>query len=112
MYSVSSSTITEDSKANEVPLQEWLFQISNGNTGKLVISDPLLDTTASATERAKSEFLKNSYKVRSVTFSTYRTDIEKNMTINVRGLPYLVKSIGTSINQTSIKTLIKAIRYE
>ena len=112
MYEVTSETITEDYKAAEVPLNEWKFNITNGNTGTVIISDPLLDTVAAATERAKSEFLKNSYKVREIRFTTYRTDFTKNMTINVKGLPYLVKGITTAVDSKSVKTNIRAVRYE
>jgi len=112
MYEVTSQTITEDFKAVSVPPIEWKFQISNGNTGEMVVSDPLLDTIEAATERAKSEFLNNSYKLKEVRFSTYRTDFTKNQVINIEGLPYLVKSIGTQIDATTIKTTIRAVRYE
>lgn len=112
MYQAVSQTITEDYKASEAPFLEWKFQIDNGNIGQLNISDQLLDTEALATERAKSEFLKNSYKRNEVTFSTYRTDMNKNDTINIYGIPYLVKSITTQIDGVTMKTKIKAVRYE
>ena len=112
MYEVASDTISEDYKASEVPLAEWKFQITNGNDGAIIISDPLLDTVEAATERANSEFLKNSYKTREIRFATYRTDFTKNQTINVQGLPYLIKGITTQINDKSIKTTIRAVRYE
>lgn len=112
MYEANSETITENYKATEVPLQEWKFQITNGNDGVIIISDPLLDNLTAATERAKSEFLKNSYKVREIRFTTYRTDFTKNQTINVQGLPYLIKGITTQADDKSIKTSIRAIRYE
>ena len=111
-YKIESETITEETKATSVPLNEWKFQITNGNTGELVVSDPLLDTEVIATERAKSEFLKNSYAIRKIQFRTHRTDFVKNQTINVRGLPYLVKDIKTDITSTSIKTTIGAVRYD
>ena len=111
MYEINSATISEAYKADEVPHEEWKFQIENGNTGSMIISDPLLDSLALATERSNSEFLKNSYKIKEVKFTTYRTDITKNMTINVGGLPYLVKSIHTSIDSKSVKTTVRAIRY-
>ena len=112
MYQVISQTITEDYKDSEVALEEWKFNITNGNTGEVTIIDPLLDTYALALERAKSEFLKKSYRLKEVKFNTYRTDFTKNMTINVRGLPYLVKSITTTIDKTTLKTTIKGVRYE
>ena len=112
MYEVKSSTMSEEYKANEVPLKEWKFRISNGNTAEMIISDQLLDTINSATERAKSEFLKNSYKLREVRFSTHLTNFTKNMVINIQGLPYLVKSIGTVVNMKSMKITVRAIRYE
>lgn len=104
--------MTEDYKAESVPQIEFKFQITNGNTGEKVISDPLIDSYAIAEERAKSEFLKSSYKMREVRFSTWRTDIIKNMIINVRGLPYLVKSLSTLTDNKSIKTTVRAVRYE
>lgn len=112
MYEVTSQTITEDYKAEETPLSEWKFQIDNGNTGEKSISDVLLETEALAQERAKSEFLKNSYKLNEITFSTHLTDIEKNDTISVYGVPYLVKSITTTIDSVSIQSKVKAVRYE
>jgi hypothetical protein len=112
MYQVSSETIDEQTKSTQVPFQEWRFQITNGNEGEMTVSDPLLDNITAATERANSEFLRNSYKLREIRFTTYRTDFTKNMVINVRGLPYLVKGISTAIDGTSIKTTIRAVRYE
>ena len=111
MYTVMSSTITDEDKAINVPLAEWKFQIPNENTGVLVISDPLLDSLARATQRADSDFLKNSYELKEIRFTTYRTDLTKNMIINVRGLPYIIKGISTTITDTSIKTAIRAVRY-
>lgn len=112
MYQVTSEAISEDLKASEAAYSEWKFKITNGNEGEMTISDPLLDTQAAALERARSEFIDNSYKLREVRFSTYRTDFTKNMVINVKGLPYLVKSISTSIDEVAIKTTVRAVRYE
>lgn len=112
MFTVFSQAMTEDYKADAVPLSEWKFQINNGNTGEVIISDPLLDTFGAATERATSEFLKSSYRLREVKFSTYRTDLSLNDTINIVGLPYLVKSISTIINSKEIKTTVRCLRYE
>lgn len=112
MYKVASQTITDDYKAENVAPLEWKFQISNGNTGELVISDALLDTEELATERVKSEFLKNSYKLNEIRFTTPLTNFVKNQVINIYGIPYIIKSIGTEINETSIKTSIRAVRYE
>lgn len=112
MYEVNSYTISEDYKAEETPLSEWKFQISNGNTGEVLISDALLDSEELATERAKSEFIKNSYKHITINFSTYRTDFDLNMIINIYGLPYIIKSINTHVDEASITTNIGAVRYE
>lgn len=119
MYEVTSQTIRQEDiekldniSVEENPLKEWKFKIGNGNTGSITIADPLLDTYASAEERAMSEFLRNSYSRTDVEFTTYRTDFYKNMVINVKGLPYLVKSIQTSIDAATIKTKIRAVRYE
>ncbi len=111
MYEVTSQQITEDYKAESTPLGEWKFQIENGNTGEMNISDPLLESEALAQERAMSEFLKNSYKLNEVRFSTHLTNLVKNQVINIYGLPYLVKSISTVVTSLSIKTNIRAVRY-
>ena len=112
MYEVISQTISEDFKAENTPLSEWKFQIDNGNIGEMMISDPLIDSEAIAAERAKSEFLQNSYKLNEVTFETHLTDFAKNDTINIYGIPYLVKAITTTVDKTMIKTKVKAVRYD
>jgi len=112
MYEVSSQTITDDYKAENAAPLEWKFQISNGNTGELILSDELLDSEALATQRAKSEFLKNAYKLNEIRFSTHKTSVVKNMVINGYGLPYIVKGISTVVNETSIKASVRAVRYE
>ncbi len=112
MYEVNSQTVSKEYKAETVPLKEWKFQISNGNTGEMTISDVLLDTEALARERAMSEFLKNAYRNSEIRFSTYRTDFVKNMTISVYGIPYLIKSMTTTEAFPSLKTQIRAIRYD
>jgi len=112
MYEVVSQTITENYKAEQVPLSEWRFQIPNGNTGVVEISDPLIDSETLATERADSEFLKNSYKLKKVSFATYITGIALNDIINIHGLPYIVKSITVLIDQVKIASEIQAQRYE
>ena len=114
MYEVNSQTITKEYKEANAPstLKEWKFQIPNGNDGEMTISDSFIETEAIATERAKSEFLKNSYKQNEVRFSTYRTDMSKNDTISISGIPYIVKGIITTISATSIKTQIRGARYE
>ena len=111
MYEVNSQTITEDYKAKETPLSEWKFKIDNGNVGEKTISDALLDSQVLAEERAKSEFLKNSHKLKEVTFTTPLTNLVKNGTINIYGIPYIVKSLSTKVNEVSIKTAVKAVRY-
>jgi len=111
MFQVNSFTISELQKAANVDLIEYKFQISNGNTGEVIISDPLLDTFALAQERAKSEFLKQSYELGEVRFSTYLTDFVLNQVIKVKGLNYLIKGLTTTVTKTAIKTNVRAIRY-
>ena len=112
MFKVYSQSITDDYKVTQVPYEQWKFQIENGNTGSMLVSDPLLENEAQATERAMAEFINNSYKIREVKFTTYRTDITKNMIILVKGVDYIVKGITTTIDAVGIKSLIKAERYE
>lgn len=112
MYTINSETMTEEYKAENTTQFILKFSIDNGNTGELTVSDPLLDSVERATERAKSEFIKNSYRLKEIGFVTHRTDITKNMIINVHGVPYIVKSISTAIDDKTIKSRIKAVRYE
>lgn len=112
MFTINSETMTDEYISDTITVEQWKYNITNGNTGEIVISDPLLDSVERATERAKSEFLKNSYRLKQITFTTQRTDIVKNMIINVQGVPYLVKSISTVITKTAIKSKIRGIRYE
>ena len=112
MYTGSSQTITEEGKASSVPLKQWKFTLSNGRDGTMTVSDQLLDNAVVAEERAMSEFLKNGYRMREIQFSTYRTDLRKNDCINVRGVNYLIKGKSTQINDVSMVTTVKAVRYD
>ena len=112
MYKVNSQTLTEDGKSSLVPLKRWRFNLANGNTGTLTVSDVLLDTEESARERALSEFLRNGYQLKVVRFSTYRTDFKKNSTIKIQGLNYLVKDIAIAVIDKSLVAKVRAVRYE
>lgn len=92
--------------------KRWRFEILNDNTGEMSITDPLLDTQDRAEERAMSEFLKNSYAVNGFTFKTYRTDLVQNQTVNIGGLPFLVKNITYSIDIPEMVTTVTVVRYE
>ncbi len=110
MYTATSQTISEIEKG--VTSKEYKFQIMNGNTGEVIIVDPLLETEAQAEERAMSEFIKQSYELREITFSTHIDTLYLNQVINVLGLPYLIKSIDVAVDDKSIVHGIKAVRYE
>ena len=112
MFTVSSQTVTEDYKSSNTPSKEWKFAIANGNTLEITISDALLDSESLAEERALSEFLKQSYRINEVRFKTLLTNLELNQTINVLGTPFLVKGLNTTVTKTSIKTSVRAVRYE
>jgi len=112
MYTGTSQTITEEGKAQSVPLKQWKFTLENGQDGTMTVSDQLLDHEVVAEERAMSEFLKNGYKTREIKFSTYRTDLRKNDCIVVRGVNYLIKGKTTAISKTSIVTTVRAVRYD
>ena len=112
MYSAGSQTITEDGKAVKVPLLQWSFTIANGNKGNMNVSNTLIDTEAIAKERAMSEFLKHSYKLREINLNTYRTDFKKNDVVKVRGLNYLVKGITTTVTSVAMVTTLRMVRYE
>lgn len=112
MFTATSTTVTEADLYEAKGNVTWEFSMDNGSTGIITVSDPLLDTEAAATERAKSEFLKNGYKHRDISFSTHRDDLVLNDVIIVKGLPYLVKSIDAADNSVSTLFKIKAKRYE
>lgn len=112
MFEAQSQTISDAYKSQQVPVKRWKFQLENGNMNSMTISDPLLESETLASERAKSEFLKNGHKLSEISFNTYRTDLTKNMIIMVRGLKYLIKGISTSQTDRSILTTIRGVRYE
>ncbi len=89
----------------------YTFEIDRDLTGTLKIRDELLNTEDRAKERAMSEMLNNSYIKKVISFKTYLTDISINDTINIKGQPFLVKSISASVDK-SIELDIGAIRYD
>jgi hypothetical protein len=111
MYEIESQTITEGYKQSNVPVRRWNFQINNGNTGETNISDPLLDTEERAEERAKSEFLKNSYSLHEIRFKTYITNLKLNQIVRIKGVPYIIKNIDITVDNQH-KADIRAVRYE
>lgn len=110
---ITSSTSNDiDSTASAGEVIEFEFVLENGMDGVISVSDELLDTQESAEERAKSEFLQNSYKKKEVQFDTYRTDLEKNDIIIVEGLKFIIKNIQVIIDKVAMVSTIRAIRYE
>ena len=89
----------------------WVFEIVGDNTGVINVVDPLLDSVALAKERAESEFLKSSYSINDINFSTHRSDMVLNQLINLEGINYLVKDISYTIDDVSIVANIRARRY-
>ncbi len=92
--------------------QTWTYEIEKPNTGIININDALLKTDASTEERARSEFLKNAYIPKEVSFETYLVDLNVNDVINLGGLPYLIKNITMIFQANILKSTIRAIRYE
>ncbi len=90
----------------------WKFDIRNNNTGVMNISSPLLNTKEKAEEAAMAAFLKNSFAINPVDFSTWVTDYYLNKVIKVGGLNYLIKSITTAGDDTKIVTAISGERYD
>ncbi len=99
-------------QCNTAAAKGFLFEINKDNTGTLRVNDDLLITREQAEERARSEMLKSSYIPKNIRFKTYRTDLNINDTINVKGLPYLVKGAATNTDSTTIVTTIMAVRYD
>lgn len=110
MYSATSSTISLD--ATTIDHFESIFQIENGSDQQLEILDIFINDDAVASQRASSEFLKNSYKDRWVSIVTYRTDIDLTDEVLLAGLPFIVKSVNVAEKGASIQTTIKGLRYE
>ncbi len=90
----------------------WEFDIGNNNTAKMVVTDPLLDTKERAEERAMAEFLKNSFAINSISFTTSRDDLILNQTIKVGGLNYIIKSIGNAVDDVQIGISVNCERYD
>jgi len=88
------------------------FDINNGNTGVMNISNVLLDSHDKAEEASMAAFLHNSFAINPVDFSTYITNHFLNKVIKVGGLNYLIKSIDTSGNDTLISVNIRGERYD
>ena len=111
MYTATSETITPEEEAKIDPIVHK-FELGTGNTESLTVTEPLLDTFDRAFERAESEFVKNGYRRREISFNTYLTNLVKNQLITVYGMIFIVKSLTTKINSASIVTTVKAVRYE
>jgi hypothetical protein len=92
--------------------KSWLFEIDKDNTGTIKISEPLLSDEYIAEERARAEFLINSYASIDIEFKTYRSDIELNDILNIQGLPYLVKGISARVDKEKIVFGYLCRRYE
>lgn len=112
MYTAESQTVSEEYKAENTQQFIRRYHLDGGNEREMTISDPLLDNDAAAEQRAKAEFLKNGYKLRPITFTTHLTDVLINDIVNVRGLPYVAKSINVTYNGYGFESRIKAVRYE
>lgn len=95
-----------------VAYKEFNYELGNGNTKTAVITEQMINDEDVAKERAKSEFLKHGYSRRWVSLKTYRTDLKINDTINMRGLPYLVKSVVMDVDSKKIVSRVRAVRYE
>jgi hypothetical protein len=92
--------------------KSWLFEIDKDNSGTIKISEPLLSDRYKAEERARAEFLINSYASIDIEFKTYRSDIGLNDILNINGLPYLVKGISASVDKEKIIFGYLCRRYE
>jgi len=112
---VKSSTISEEqilSGNSPIPSVTFTFELATGNEGIKVIVEPLLKTIEVAEQRARYEFMNNGYSKKPITFKTWRTDININDIISVRGLKFKVTSVNIVTNETKIETTISGVRYE
>jgi len=89
----------------------WRFILQSENTASMTVMDPLLNTRERAEERARAEFIRNSYPQRVTRFSTYLTDLRINDTISINGVPWLVKSLVYDVDDKSIVTTVEVHRY-
>ena len=88
------------------------FKIANGKNSEIMIKEPMLDSEASATERANAEFIVNSYSKRDCSFSTVHTDIVLGEIIQIQGLPFKVVSVDITSNKVEMYSSVKGERYE
>ena len=108
---INSTTITSTNR-DKKPI-EFDFVLNSPNTGKMTVSDPLLDDEERARTRAESEFLKNSYKNRTIKFSSWKMGIKQNNIVEINGLPYIIKSRRVRIQKVKMWNAIeRAVRYE
>ncbi len=105
---MSCTNVENENKTNLI----WTFDIHNNNTGIMNISSPLLNTEARAEEAAMAAFLKNSFAINPVDFSTWVTDHFLNKVIKVGGLSYIIKSINTAGDDTKTVASISGERYD
>ena len=93
--------------ANTNSQMELAYQCDRG-TETIHIDDELLTTTEVANARAEAEFLKQSYKVKSIAFTTYHIDgVQVGVIIKVDEVLYKVTSATTTIN--GVKVVLKVI---
>lgn len=88
------------------------FQLENGESGELVITDIFLDNYDIAEQRALSEFLKKGYNERTCSFKTHLTNLYLNETINLDGVKFLIKGIHIKIDAVKMILSVRGIRYE
>jgi hypothetical protein len=115
---IKSKKITE----TQTYLYQGSFEIERQGTIK-EIKDEFVTNENIATERAKAEFLEYGYTKQEVEFMTYFTDISINDIIRIYAPSYripsalnndrfIVKGIKIYFDNGTLKTKIKAVRYD
>ena len=114
---VNSKTVKDDDKFYSVTFTRDVEGVSKEIQEHRIINE---DT---ARERAKAEFLENSYTRQNVTFTVSYADVEINDIISVYApsfrVPsdlkkdkFIVKKVKHSVKDGALRTTIEALRYD
>ena len=98
--------------ANTNSQQEVAYQCDRG-TETIHIDEELLTTVEVANARAEAEFLKQSYKEKSIAFTTYHIDgVQVGTIIKVDDILYKVTSATDTIDGVKVVLKVIAKRWE
>lgn len=107
-----SSFKSENICSNEVIGYQGLFRHDRGSE-QIIIKDPLINSEAVATARAKAELLEGGYVEKVISFrSVYIPSLKQNDIVSVKGKSWIIKEISLEFNPPTLIQTIKGVRYE